>query len=70
MICYKSFYEMTKYFVLFDIYLFELIILCSIRIYIYIYMYILFLIFLEFRNTLKRYAEIGQYRNISFHWIN
>ena len=55
MICYKSFYEMTKYFVLFGIYLFELIILCSIRIYIYI----LFLIFLEFRNTLKRYAKIG-----------
>ena len=27
---------MTKYFVLFDIYLFELIILCCIRIYIYI----------------------------------
>ena len=57
MICYKSFYEMTKYIVLFGIYLFELIILCSIRIYIYIY--ILFLIFLEFRNTLKRYAKIG-----------
>ena len=33
-------------------------------------MYVLFLIFLEFRNTLKWYAEIGQYQNISFHWIN
>ena len=44
------------------IYLLELTILCSTRIYKNY--------FLGTRNTLKRYAEIGRYRNIPFHWTN